>query len=457
MIDRRTFLLSVGAYSISPGVPAAKAEPELIVAKKSKIQLAPDGYPQTEVWAYNGRVPGEILRIRQGGRIVRRLENQLDDPTTIHWHGIRIDNAMDGVSDLTQAPVGSGEGFLYDFVVPDAGTFWFHPHRNTLEQVSRGLSAPLIVDEPDQPDIDDDIVLMINDWRLDPDAQVIDDFANMMDRSHAGRIGNYLTVNGLAEYVRASKRNERLRLRVINASSDRVIRLGGKELNAHIVALDGMPLRAPLHLDGMDLAPAQRVDLFADIVAEPGETAFLTSEERGGTYSLATFPVSADGAAVPRDYLKPLPPNDLPEPQLADAIATELVMEGGAMGGMMSGVMHRNRMMGMRDLMSKGLVWAFNGVAGMPDAPLLRADRHQTVRITLDNRTAFSHAMHLHGHHFSEMMPEGLGPARDTILVGARSSKEIAFVADNPGKWMFHCHMLAHQAAGMATWIEVGS
>lgn len=455
-IDRRSLLFMAASLAASTGVrSAAGSEMEEITAEVTKVQLAPAGYEATEVWAYNGTVPGGTIKARQGDRITRKLVNHLNDPTTIHWHGIRIDNSMDGVSGLTQAPVSRGGSFFYDFETPDAGTFWYHPHRNTLEQVSRGLAGPLIVEEKQAPDVDDDIVLMVNDWRLNADAQVIDDFDNMMDRSHAGRIGNYLTVNGAGEFVRTARRFERLRLRIINASSDRIIRIGGQGLDGYVLALDGMPLEKVERFVALDIAPSQRVDLFVDVVANEGGTALLTTVERDGAYALAVFDVKGAAAVRGRDAPAPLPPNNVPLPEFDDALVADLFMEGGAMGGMMGGMMRGGRMDSMRELMKEGMVWALNGAVGMPEQPLLSAPLGQSVRIVLRNNTAFPHAMHLHGHHFRELMAGGYGPARDTILVSARSEAEIAFVADNPGKWMFHCHMLAHQAAGMSTWIDV--
>jgi FtsP/CotA-like multicopper oxidase with cupredoxin domain len=127
---------------------------------------------------------------------------------------------------------------------------------------------------------------------------------------------------------------------------------------------------------------------------------------------------------------------------------------GGMMGAMMGG-----RMQDMRALMSAGKVWAFNGVAGLGQKPLLTVRRGQTVRIDLDNANRWPHAMHLHGHHFKVVRRDGhkvtASPWRDTELVQPRERVSLAFVASEPGKWLFHCHMLEHQAGGMGTWIEV--
>ena len=126
----------------------AAPEPPALRATPGSARLAPPDYPETPIWGYDGRVPGPVLRMAQGERLIRRFVNELPQPSTIHWHGIRIANPMDGVPDLTQAPVPPGGDFLYDFVAPDAGTWWYHPHHRSWEQVARGLYGALIVEEP---------------------------------------------------------------------------------------------------------------------------------------------------------------------------------------------------------------------------------------------------------------------------------------------------------------------
>ena len=174
-----------------------------------------------------------------------------------------------------------------------------------------------------------------------------------------------------------------------------------------------------------------------------------------GGYALATVDVAA-GTAARRPAPAMLPENPLtPLGDLGGARRIPLVMEGGAMGGLASARTPEGEELDLRTLAGRGLVWALNGVAGMPMEPLAELARGETAVIAIENRTAFPHAMHLHGHHFRILGPEGPGAWRDTVLVNPREAVEIALVADNPGDWMFHCHMLAHQAAGMMTWLRV--
>ncbi|WP_412563648.1 multicopper oxidase domain-containing protein [Thalassobius sp. MITS945101] len=193
-LTRRQFVTrsAMASALLGQGLPSfAKADLTEITARSGKVQLAPADYPMTEVWGYDGLAPGPVLRFQQGERLQRRLVNALEQPTSIHWHGIRIDNAMDGVPGLTQAAVPPGGHFDYDFALPDAGSYWYHAHWASPEQVGRGLHGALIVEEDEAPEVDRDEVLVLDDWRLNPeDAQIMADFDNRHDLSHAGRYGN---------------------------------------------------------------------------------------------------------------------------------------------------------------------------------------------------------------------------------------------------------------------------
>ncbi|MEM7525952.1 MAG: multicopper oxidase domain-containing protein, partial [Pseudomonadota bacterium] len=354
-------------------------------------------------------------------------------------------------------PVEPNGDFVYDFTPPDAGTYWYHPHDRTYEQMARGLYGALIVDEPEgAPRVDLDEVLLIDDWRLTDDAQIAGGFGDLRDWSHAGRIGNWITVNGEGAWSRDVARHERLRLRVANVANARIFALETRGLEGWVIALDGMPLETPERMERLVLAPSQRADLLLDVVAEEGDEAFLLSFERDGGYAIATFPTTSAARSAPLPAPASLPPNPLPRHgSLSAARRANLLMEGGAMGGMQSAAIG-GRETGVRDLAAMGKVWAFNGAAEMDEAPLIEADRDETIRIAITNDTAWPHAMHLHGHHFRRILADGsTGPLRDTLLVDRRAKAEIAFVADNPGDWLLHCHMLEHAAGGMMTWVRV--
>src|SRR5262249_39832724 len=200
--------------------------------------LVGSGQPETTVWAFNGTVPGPVVRVKQGERLRVGVENQLTEATTVHHHGIRLPNAMDGVPHLTQRPIAPGETFVYEFDVPEAGTYWYHPHINSAEQVGRGLSGALIVEERAPIDVDRDVVWVLSDWRLLPDAQISDDFRNMHDMAHNGRVGNTVTINGKIPETFSVRTGERIRLRLINAANARIFGLKFSEHKPLVIAYD---------------------------------------------------------------------------------------------------------------------------------------------------------------------------------------------------------------------------
>ena len=450
--NRRMVLVGALAAIASPSL--ATQAPETLRAAPTTLRLLPDNAPETPVWAYGGGIPGPEIRLAQGDRLVRRFANDLPQGSSVHWHGIRLPNAMDGVAGVTQPVVASGQDFLYDFVVPDAGTYWYHPHNKTYEQMARGLYGPLIVDEPTPPAVDQDLTLMLDDWRLARDGSVAENFGMMHDLSHAGRIGNWVTVNGVQELKTQAGRNARLRLRLINAANARIFTLGMQGLEGWVLALDGMPLEQPTPAERIILAPAQRVDLIVDVT---GDTeGVLYSVERGGGYALAAFAVSGNARASRLTPPGALVPNLMPDfAPLAQARVIDLPMMGGAMGRM-QGARLKGKDLSIRELVRAGMVWSLAGTAGMPEQPLANLDRGETVSIRIANDTAWPHAMHLHGHHFRETGPDRTpGPWRDTLLVNRGETRQITFVADNPGDWLLHCHMLEHAASGMMTWLRV--
>lgn len=458
--SRRQFLLGTVALGLTPWRTQAATAPHVLEAKVAKIQLVDaqfGDYPETEIWGYNGGVPGPLLRFKQGDTLRQTLRNSLPHPTAIHWHGLRLPNAMDGVPGFTQQAVQTGDTFAYEFPLLDAGTYWYHSHNHSTEQVARGLYGALVVEEDTPPDVDHDIVVVLDDWRLDDAAQITDDFGAMHDWTHAGRLGNYIHAQ-MTEAPQSLAENARVRLRFINVASDRIMTIAVKGATGHVVARDGMPLETLEAMDTLTFGPAERADVIVDVIASEANALEIAFLQRDTGYLLKAIPVSGPPAQA-RPPLSPLPDN--PVTRLTDltdlkgAREIPLVMDGGAMGGMQSATF-QGAELGVRDLVQKGKVWAFNGVVGMPDAPLAELNQGELVRIPIVNQTAFAHAMHLHGTHFQEVLADGqFGPLKDTLLVQPRETREIAFRAEAPGKWLFHCHMLSHQAAGMKTWFHV--
>ena len=463
-INRRSLLVGSASLAASTVLPRSgrsattDAREFTLLAAPKRVPLVGAPYPDTDVWSYNASVPGPEIRVRQGERLRIVVDNHLSQETTIHWHGIRVPNAMDGVPHLTQEPIAAGDKFIYEFVVPDAGTYWYHPHDHSAEQVGRGLSGALIVEESEPIPVDRDLVWVLGDWRLARDASIVDDFGNRMEVMMAGRIGNTVTINGRVPETMSVRAGERLRLRLINAAPARIFGLEFKDYRPLIVALDGQPIEPHEPEDGrVVLGPAMRADVVLDMSGEPGTiAAVIDSFYRDRAYKLVNLAYSN----APRLRERPLDPpirmsaNTMPEPDLENAERHSAVLQGGMMSG-------RGMMMSMNGRGMSGMGWSINGVAasGHDMAPMITLARGRSCILGVKNETAWYHPVHLHGHSFRVIARNGK-PTRyrewlDTVLVPPRETADIAFVADNPGDWMFHCHILDHQDGGMMAVIRV--
>jgi len=467
LISRRHVLCTGAAFTaISALSPARVAmagpteDPFLLRAAAGQAALRPAPYGSTDVWSYNGSLPGPEIRVLQGDRIRVLAENGLNEGTTVHWHGIRTPNAMDGVPFLTQDPIPVGGKFLYEFDALDAGTFWYHPHQRSSEQVGRGLYGPLIVEEADPIRVDRDLTWMLDDWRMTREGQIAGDFGSRHDAMHGGRIGNSVTINGQMPERISVRSGERIRLRLINAANARIFGLNFGGLAPVVVALDGQPVSPHVPDDDIVVVgPAMRVDLVIDMTGKPGDALTVTDAfYEGLEYRLVDLAYGPDRLrdSVP-DWSMALPPNPLAEPDMQAATRHQIVFNGGMMGQMMMG----GGMGSMMEQMREGNMWFINGKAatGHMMDPLLLLQQGTSHVLQMDNRTAWHHPMHLHGHSFRVITRNGQ-PTRhrewqDTVLMAPEERVEIAFVADNPGDWMFHCHILEHQAAGMMGIIRV--
>ncbi|MCB1758397.1 MAG: multicopper oxidase family protein [Gammaproteobacteria bacterium] len=465
-MKRRDFLLSAAAGMAMLGLPpwARGSEHPAVFqleAREGTANLLPVPAPATPVWQYNRQTPGPVIRIRQGDELQIPFRNGLSQPTSVHWHGLRITNDMDGVPGMTQSAIAPGEEFLYRFRPPDAGTFWYHTHNRSWEQMARGLHGTLIVEEPEPILVDQDMVWVIDDWLIDEAGKIEESsLGNLHDWAHAGRLGNLLTVNGRLRPEYRVRSGERIRLRLINVANSRTMSLRFNGVTPLVIAVDGQPL-APVELPRRELllASGQRMDLIVDMGMDPGTRSVV--EFFAGDQSLTAASLVVDSKQVLREspLAAPIRLADNPLNRKLDipgARAVDLRLEGGAMGRQRE-AQFNGRTLTTRELIEEKKIWALNGTAGLPKAPLFSVKRGQSVVLKMANDNSWPHAMHIHGHHFRNLDNDtGLAGAwRDTLLLEAGEQARMAFVADNPGKWLIHCHMIEHQAGGMVTWFEV--
>src|SRR6266852_8410828 len=437
-INRRALLIGGAGMAVAASLPratsaaAGPAKEIELTASPARVSLVGESHPPTDVWSYENRLPGPEIRVRQGERVRIAVHNQLTEDTTVHWHGIRLQNAMDGVPGLTQPPIKPGEQFTYEFTPPDAGTFWYHPHADSLQQLGRGMAGALIVEEPEPVPVDRDMLWMLADWRLTSEAQIARGFGNAMEAAMSGRVGNTVTLNGRVSEQEPVRAGERVRLRVVNGALARIMALRFEGHRPVVVAIDGQPCD-PHEPDGgrVLLGPAMRVDVVLDMQGEPGRRYRVVDDFYDGLPYWLTQLAYDKQSPVRAHSLEgslALPRNPLPEPDLANATPHVLTLQGGMMGGAGMGGMDTQGT-------SHGATWAINGTSMTGDghagmAPLLTLQLGRSYILTVRNDMAFWHPLHFHGHSFRVLSRNGSPvPHRlwaDTGLLQPRQAAEVA-------------------------------
>ena len=393
-------------------------------------------------WGFNKSLPGPVITANKGDKVIVKVKNELEQPTIIHWHGIRLASGMDGTSH-TQKPIQPGEQFEYAFTVPDAGTFWYHSHFNETEQMEKGMYGALIVNDPDDPKFDDEKVFMIDDMKLEKDNSF--KRGNAVKRwieRHDGREGDTLLINGKENPVININGGQSERWRFINASSARYFQLylGGRQFT--IIGSDGGLIARPYQTDRVLLVPGERVDIVGGPFGED-ETVFLESLPynrmtflRAKRQKFATFEVGAmelSAVSIP-DILRKIEP-------LASQDA----------------IVNRKVRFSVAPSLKHIIDFEVNGAVHANDTPV-EVGKLQVWEVA--NTSLMDHPFHLHGFFFQVLAVNGKPVQnvmwKDTVNLPPRSKIKIAWIPDNrPGKWMYHCHILEHHEAGMMAHFEV--
>lgn len=496
-VTRRRFLSltsrTAGALLLSPALAgvlpltraSAGAKAGNVTNKALRLSAIPGAAygVEREVWTYDGQVPGALIRATEGDTLRIAVKNNLPHPTTIHWHGIhQIDTwQMDGVEGLTQPGIPTGDEFTYEFLARPAGTHWYHSH--TGVQYSEGLFGPIIIDRRDEPGpYDRDEVLVVNDWFRKPSDEILEELREgaghgmgsmpgmprerMPGMKPEGMPGHQMAempemadiadfpfdfglINGRGRRPGDTKsplttfearQGERIRLRIINASSTYAFRL---QIDGHpltLIATDGTPVRS-VTVDNLLIPIGERYDVLVDaketgafwmraVTLDGNEVRAVLRTHGPGRAEPAEGPVAWGPRALTLDMLRPEQPVSL-----AGKPFREVVLR---MGG---------------DMVKYG--WTING------QPYLNADpipleRGESIRLVLENPTTMDHPMHLHGHSFYVLGPPDklnltTPVLKDTVNLPAQSTLVLQWEATNPGKWLFHCHIEWHLATGMAS------
>jgi FtsP/CotA-like multicopper oxidase with cupredoxin domain len=408
-------------------------------ASEVRWELAPGSV--TRAWGYNGTIPGPTLEAQVGDVLEIRFRNRLPEPTNIHWHGLRVPAAMDG-TEAVQSPVLPGGEFVYRFRLPDAGTFWYHPHINETVQLERGLYGALVVRGPGEPELDRERILVLDDVKLDEQGEIAP-FGGIVQR-HDGREGDIRLVNGVAEPVLAVAAGQIERWRIVNASSARYVRLsiGGRPFR--ILGTDGGLIEAAVTVREALLATADRLDLAVGPFAEGEEIAVealkysrrtIRTRKAERFATLRVGPAEPSRARLPERLrtIEPLAP--------ASAAPTRTVK------------------LGVRPSLRHGLDFVIDGHRHHHGDPV-KAGELQIWDVV--NTTLMDHPFHLHGFFFQVLSIDGEPPPwrswEDVVNLPPRATARIAWMPDDrPGSWMYHCHILEHHASGMMAHFDVVS
>ena len=447
---RRQTLAGLAASLITlPARAQAPAPPpdgfRVLEARKGTLRLLPEPSKATPVFAYDGLVPGPVLRVKQGEMVKIRLLNRLDQPTALHFQGVRLPNAMDGVPGLTQAPIPPGGSFDYAFAAPDAGTYLYRPSHlaNHAQQMARGLFGLLIVDEAEPPVCDLELLATLDDWQVDEKGGITGAFNTLPDGGHRGALTRLVTLNARAVPDRhVLKPGSRVRLRLANATVGRLTAISFDGMRPLITAIDGQncdpfePVRRTL-----PSSPGSRFDLMFDLPAS-GEARVILRGENEPDCDLVVFKSEGEARdALPPITRQPLNPRLPAVIRLQDAKKLEVVIEANLHG-------------------DSNHLWKINGTStyGLPAKPLFSVKAGTPVLMGLANKSTKAHAMHFHGHNIRLLhdLDDGWEPYwRDQLVIEAGKTHHIAFIADNPGKWLVECMMLEHGGTGLAAWFEV--
>ncbi len=412
--------------------------------------------------------PGTVIRYNRGDPFRVLIDNTLDQPTSIHWHGLIDPSLMDGVPGISQAPIGPGNALYITYPLKQAGTFWYHSHYGLQEQ--QGLGGAFIIEDPDEPHAyDEDLIVMLSDVVTTPVADVIpqiragtlkvavdtpytmsDGAPFPIDVPYAGYMLNGKTPG--APWTQALRAGSRARLRLINGSGGSFFRIAIDGVPMTVIAADGDPV-APLEVDNLMIGTAQRYDVLVSLPASGSYTihaAALGDDQQAlGVLHTPDVAPSAhqdrpkfEGKALQLADLNAAAPTTLPS---APTRTYQVVLSG----DMRSYVWEMN-----------GKVWpeAFAAYAGeQPEEVYYDVSFGEVVRFDLINQTPMAHPMHLHGHSFRVLVPgadPARSPIRDTVVAWPNSKVSIELAADNPGTWFFHCHNIWHLATGMAQAVQ---
>jgi len=455
MISRRNFLGAATASLVGPRLAVAQDSDGVTVLRAVKLegQILDEGQPKTGLWSYGSTWPQPILRAKQGEEFAVRVVNELDREIALHWHGVR------GPAEMMSIRIVPGEDHAFEcrFTPPDAGTFWLGPIADVSRQREMGLYAMLIVAEKEAAAGLIESPFIFDDWKLNDDGMIADDFGDLEEAIAQGRLGNWFTVNGGYRPRIEAPRDRILRLRMLNAVNVRTMGIQFKGANPWVVTLDGQPVKpSQVGTRALVLAPGQRADVLID-KSEDEVTFALDLFEDVVEIAYLSRTGAESEAVMPDNFM--LPPNPIPgDFDLAKARRVPFIIEGGAKGGLKSAVFQGERL-DVRTLLEKKMAWALNGTAGIAAEPWQIFKQGELVILEVENRTAFAQPLHIHGHVWREIERAGKPVAeaswRDTAVIPPKGGAKLVLSFDNPGDWALHSTIAERIDTGMITTFRV--
>jgi FtsP/CotA-like multicopper oxidase with cupredoxin domain len=404
---------------------------------------------RTDAWTYNGGLPGPLIRARRGDRLIVHFSNRLPASTTVHWHGVQVPIEMDGVPGISQPPVAPGGTFTYDFVVPDAGLFWYHPHVLSAAQVGFGLYGPLLVEDPDDPvKVADELVLVLSDISTD-DHGVLEPADNGgVLGALLGREGNHVLVNGRVRPTVTVRQGALQRWRIVNTAKSRYFELAlGDTQPFELIGVDGGHLEYSLQRWTIVLGPGERADvLVAPRIDDAAVGLTLVTHPFDRGFGSTEYRTPEDLIHFERADLPPAP--EMPLPKVTRDIPA-MTAEGATP-------------INIELVMTKTKGDSAFAIQGGPfwRKSSVRAEVGEKQLWTITNTAIWAHPIHLHGFFFQEVDDQGvpLSPRawKDTIHVPVKSTRRFLVKLDRPGSWMYHCHILDHAEAGLMSTVDVG-
>jgi len=429
------------------------------------------GGKTVSTWAYNGGVPGPTLRLTEGDTLKVTVKNRLPQGqgTTIHWHGVPLINAMDGVPGATQQPIASGQDFVYTFVTPTAGTYFYHSHVGL--QLDRGLSGPLIIDPTHETmSYDQDYVLLLDDW-LDgmsdtPENAMKkliakgDNMGGMGGMSGSGGTGGMSSTSVPPDIIyplylingRGSNqpttlkvtRGNKVRLRFINASASTIYHVALQGHRMTVTHSDGQAVE-PVEVDTLRIGMGERYDVLVT-ANNPGAWQLVAKVEGAPGMVRAVMSYKGSTSTQPSATYEPL--------ELKGQMLTYAMLKA-ASGLVVPPAYTPDQTVPIQLSGGNGqYVWKINNEI-FSKAEQIALPQNRLIRFPMQNMSMMPHPIHLHGHFFQLDNGTGRGPLKDTVLVDAMQKLTVNWISDNPGTWAFHCHNAYHQEAGMMRFVRV--